>query len=87
MPSECGAACASGARPSGRIRVRQARFVRILWRRMHTSDQGSVFSQGYYGIYHIVEYSLLLGVKLRDVPPDIGIRQQVLAKHGLPARG
>ena len=53
---------------------------------MHTSDQGSVFSQGYYGIYHIAEYSLLLGVKLRDVPPDIGIRQQVLAKHGLPAR-
>jgi hypothetical protein len=54
---------------------------------MHTSDQGSVFSQGYYGIYHIAEYSLLLGVKLRDVPPDIGIHQQVLAKHGLPARG
>jgi hypothetical protein len=40
-----------------------------------------------YGIYHIAEYSLLLGVKLKDVPSDIGTRQQVLAKHGLPARG
>jgi hypothetical protein len=54
---------------------------------MQTSDQVIVFSQGYYGIYHIAEYSLPLGVKLKDVPPDIGIRQQVLPKHGLPAPG
>jgi hypothetical protein len=54
---------------------------------MQSSAQVMVFSQGYYGIYHIAEYWLLLGVKLKDVPPDIGIRQQVLAKHGLPARG
>jgi len=28
-----------------------------------------------------------LGVKLKDVPPEIGSRQQVLAKYQLPARG
>jgi len=46
-----------------------------------------VFAQGYYGIFHLAEYSLLLGVKLNDVPPDIGSRQQVLAKYELPTRG
>jgi Transposase DDE domain len=60
------------------------------WRRQlleQTRDQVIVFAQGYYGIFHLAEYSLLLGVKLKDVPPDIGSRQQVLAKYGLPARG
>jgi len=60
------------------------------WRRQlleQTRDQVIVFAQGYYGIFHLAEYSLLLGVKLKDVPPDIGSRPQVLAKYGLPARG
>jgi hypothetical protein len=46
-----------------------------------------VVAQGHDGLFHLAEYSLLLGVKLNDVPPDIGGRQQVLAKYGLPARG
>ena len=60
------------------------------WRRQlleQTRDKVIVFAQGYYGLFHIAEYSLLLGVKLKDVPPAIGSRQQVLAKYGLPARG
>jgi hypothetical protein len=59
------------------------------WRRQlleQTRDKVIVFAQGYYGIFHIAEYSLLLGVKLKDVPPDIGSRQQVLAKFRLQAR-
>jgi hypothetical protein len=36
---------------------------------------------------HLAEYSLLVGVKLKDVPPAIDGHQQVLAKYGLPARG
>ncbi len=59
------------------------------WRRQlleQTRDKVIVFAQGYYGIFHLAEYSLLLGVKLKDVPPEISSRQQVLAKHGLPAR-
>jgi hypothetical protein len=60
------------------------------WRRQlleQTRDQVIVFAQGYYGIFHIAEYSLLVGVKLKDVPPEIGSRQQVVAKYELPARG
>jgi Transposase DDE domain len=60
------------------------------WRRQlleQTRDKVIVFAQGYYGIFYLAEYSLLLGVQLKDVPPDIGGRHQVLAKHGLPAQG
>jgi hypothetical protein len=39
-----------------------------------------VCAHGYYGLFHLAEYSLLLGIKLTDVPPDIGSRQQVMAK-------
>jgi hypothetical protein len=60
------------------------------WRRQlleQTREQVIVFAQGYYGIFHLAEYSLLVGVKLKDVPPDIGTRQDVLAKYGLTTRG
>jgi hypothetical protein len=57
------------------------------WRRQlleQTRDQVIVCAQGYYGIFHIAEFALLMGVKLKDVPPGIGTRQDLLAKHGLP---
>jgi hypothetical protein len=60
------------------------------WRRQlleQTRNQVIVFAQGYYGIFHLAEYSLLLGVQLKDVPPEVGSRQQVLAKFKLPAGG
>jgi hypothetical protein len=60
------------------------------WRRQlleQTRDKGLVFAQGCYGIFPPAAYSLLLGVRLKDKPPGIGTRQQVLAKYGLPARG
>ena len=60
------------------------------WRRQlleHTRNLVIVFAQGHYGIFHLAEYSLLLGVKLKDVPPEIGSRQQVLAKYRLTSRG
>jgi hypothetical protein len=56
------------------------------WRRQlleQTRDHVIVFAQGYYGIFHLAEYSLLVGVKLKDVPPGIGTRQDVLAKYRL----
>jgi hypothetical protein len=60
------------------------------WRRQlleQTRDHVIVFAQGYYGIFHLAEYSLLVGVKLKDVPPGIGTRQDVLAKYRLIKRG
>jgi hypothetical protein len=59
------------------------------WRRQlleQTREKVIVFTQGYYGIFHLAEYSLLLGVKLKDRPPGIGSRQELLAKYGLIAR-
>jgi hypothetical protein len=60
------------------------------WRRQlleQTRDKVIVFAQGYYGIFHLAEYSLLLGVRLKDIPPEIGSRQQILAKYRLLVQG
>ena len=56
------------------------------WRRQlleQTRDPGIVFVHGYDGIFHLAEYALLLGAKLKDVPSAVGTRQEVLAKYGL----
>jgi hypothetical protein len=58
------------------------------WRRQlleQTRDHVIVFAQGCYGIFHMVEYSLLVGVNIKDRPPGIGTRPQILAKYGLTA--
>jgi hypothetical protein len=58
------------------------------WRRQlleQTRDKIIVFAQRWYGIFHIAEFALLVGVKLKDVPPGIGTPQEVLTKHGLTA--
>jgi hypothetical protein len=56
------------------------------WRRQlleRTREKVIVFAQGYYGIFHLAEYSLLVGVKLKDPPPGIGTRKDILAKYRL----
>jgi hypothetical protein len=60
------------------------------WRRQlleQTRDQVIVFAQGHYGIFHLAEYSRLLGAKRKDVPPGIGTLPEVLARYGLTAHG
>jgi hypothetical protein len=60
------------------------------WRRQlleRTRDKVIVFAQRWYGIFHIAEFALLVGVKLKDVPPGIGTPQEVLAKYALTAEG
>jgi hypothetical protein len=59
------------------------------WRRQlleQTRNQVTVFAQGYYGIFHLAEYSLLLGVRLKDTPPGIGTYHDILAKYRLTSR-
>ena len=56
------------------------------WRRQlleQTRDQVIVFAQRWYGIFHLAEFALLVGVKLKDAPPGIGTLQEVLAKYSL----
>jgi len=58
------------------------------WRRQllqQNRDKVIVFAQGFYGIFPMAEFALLLGVKLTDVPPGIGTPQEVLAKYRLTA--
>jgi hypothetical protein len=60
------------------------------WRRQlleHTRNLVIVFAQGTYGIFHLAEYSLLLGVKLKDMPPGIGTLPAILAKYRLRVQG
>jgi hypothetical protein len=59
------------------------------WRRQlleQTRDKVIVFAQGADGIFHLAEYSWLVGVKLKDRPPGISTRQDLLAKYGLIPR-
>jgi hypothetical protein len=51
----------------------------IGWRRQlleQTRDEVIVFAQGYCGIFHVAEYSLPLGAKLKDVLPGFGTLQE-----------
>jgi Transposase DDE domain len=59
------------------------------WRRQlleQTRDRVIVFAGRSYGIFHLAEYSLLVGVKLKDWPPGIGTRQDVFAKYQLTSQ-
>jgi hypothetical protein len=56
------------------------------WRRQRlepTRNLVIVFAQGAYGLFHLAEYSLLSGVKRKDVPPGIGTVPEILAKYRL----
>jgi hypothetical protein len=60
------------------------------WRRQlleQTRGHVIVFAQGCYGVFHLAEYSPLVGVHIKDRPPGIGPRQQILAKYGLSPPG
>ena len=56
------------------------------WRRQliqQNRDKVIIFAQGWYGICHVAEYSLLLGVRLKEPPREVGSRRDVLKKYGL----
>jgi hypothetical protein len=60
------------------------------WRRQlleQTRDQVIVCAQGHDGMFHLAEYSMLLGAKLKDVPPGIGTLSEVLARYRATAHG
>jgi hypothetical protein len=60
------------------------------WRRQlleQTRDKIIVFAQRWYGIFHLAEFALLVGVRLKDVPPGLGTPQEGLTQYGLTAEG
>jgi hypothetical protein len=59
------------------------------WRRQlmeHNRDKVIVCAQGAYGIFHLAVFALLMGAKLKDVPPELGTRREILAQYGLPPK-
>ena len=72
------------ARPSGGELVGWQRWRRQLL--AQTRDQLMVLAQSYDGLFHRADYSLLLGVRLKDTPPGIGTSQDMLAKYRLTSR-
>lgn len=69
-------AVAAGTEPVGWQRWRRQLF-------QQNRDKVIVFAQGCYGIFPMAEFALLLGVKLKDVPPGIGTHQEIIAKYRL----
>jgi len=56
------------------------------WRRQllqQNREKVIVFAEDCYGIFHLAEYSILLGLKMKDLPRGIESPEAVLAKFGL----
>jgi hypothetical protein len=66
---------APGTEPVGRQR----------WRRQLVQQNRNkviVLAHGEYSTFHVAEYPILLGAKLKDMPSGIGTQQEILAKYG-----
>jgi hypothetical protein len=55
------------------------------WRRqlLEQTRDDVIVCEGDDGIFHMAEYSRLLGAKLKDVPPGIGTLQDIMVKYEL----
>jgi hypothetical protein len=59
------------------------------WRRQlleQTRDCAIVVAKRFYGIFHLAEYSLEVGVKLQDWPPGLGTHHEMLANYQLTSQ-
>lgn len=58
------------------------------WRRelkAENRNKVTVFVQGHYGIFHVTEFSILAGlrIKVMGIPPELGSPADILARYGL----
>jgi len=56
------------------------------WRRQRRNenrDRVIVFSGGHYALFHVAEFSVLSGIRLKELPPHLGTRQDILRRFGL----
>ncbi|MCC7105474.1 MAG: hypothetical protein IT307_10055 [Chloroflexi bacterium] len=47
-------------------------------------DKVIVFVGAWYGIFHLAELAILSGLRLETLPPELGSREAVFARYGLP---
>ncbi|MFH0797329.1 MAG: transposase [Candidatus Omnitrophota bacterium] len=50
---------------------------------MKSKDKSLVFMGNWYGIFWMAEIMVLLGVKVRDIPPKAGTAKEILARYGI----
>lgn len=58
------------------------------WRRRlkeQNRDKVIVFVGAWYGIFHLAELAVLSGLRLKSLPPELGSRDAILARYGLPS--
>lgn len=59
--------------------------IRHYRQRMARENKGKVWVRvgNVYGIFHLAEMSVLCGMRLREVPPEVGTREEIFRRYGL----
>jgi hypothetical protein len=56
------------------------------WRRQRRNenrDRVIVFAGDHYALFHVAEFSVLSGIRLKELPPHLGTRQDIFRRFGL----
>ena len=56
------------------------------WRarlKQENRDKVIVFVEDVYGIFHMAEFAILMGVRLKELPPHLGSREAILTRYSL----
>jgi hypothetical protein len=77
-PASSGEAAISTALLSGEGTARWR--VRL---KQENRDQIIVFVGAAYGIFHLAVFSILIGIRLRELPAHVGTKEAILARYGL----
>lgn len=59
--------------------------IRHYRQRLARENRGKVWvlKDGVYGIYHLSELSVLTGIRVRSLPPEVGTRDDIFRRYGL----
>lgn len=56
------------------------------WRarlKQENRDKVIVFVANVYGIFHMAELAVLVGIRLKELPPDLGSKEAILTRYGI----
>lgn len=56
------------------------------WRRQRRNenrDRVIVFVGGHYALFHVAKFTVLSGIRLKELPPQVGTRQDIFRRYGL----
>ncbi|MBI3946943.1 MAG: hypothetical protein HY321_13550 [Armatimonadetes bacterium] len=63
----------------------RAQVIRHYRKRLARQNKDKVWVRAgeVYGIFHLAELSILTGIRLKNLPPEVGTREQVFRRYGL----